>query len=112
MESDYKFHLGVLVFGVVLCFAFLIFIFGSKKENYLGDYWWKLFSGVGLLAKEIDNLTHNEDTWFYNGSPTCVAFDGSAYDNHESIKNSNDLGVAKSIKNFIRNSNNTCPIIY
>lgn len=67
MNQDY-------IFFYALCLLTIFFIgysfFNDRKYNVGNDEFWKQY----INTEYINNLSHDEDEWYYFGSPTCVAY--------------------------------------
>ena len=66
---------GFLLFSAIL-FYFLLNDNSSAGES---DIWSEEFSNLGVKNINIDDISHDDDIWYYQKIPTCVAYEGSEY---------------------------------
>lgn len=74
-------HFYVIIACVILGFFFVVygFVYDHKEHITTSDnpnkvMWTKTFVDQGMPEAIIDDISHDEDTWYYNGISTCVAY--------------------------------------
>lgn len=76
-ESGLIAHKYFYVVGVVLLILFLIYVFFYNhitEVDTKNDVWYREFTNVGLTDKQIHDLTHDDNVWYYQGISTCVGY--------------------------------------
>jgi hypothetical protein len=75
-ENSKNSFIYLTVAAIIILIIFLIYIFQVNHKYDIDDntFWSKLFKNAGFSASEILNITHDDDTWYYNGLSTCVAY--------------------------------------
>lgn len=71
-----KTHLWIWLGALILFVMFVIYGFIAKHHKHIhhDSTWNELFEKGGLSPKEIEKITHDEDTWYYDGKTTCVKY--------------------------------------
>jgi len=107
-----------------MCFIILFvgYVYWFDHKEYIDDtHWRKIFNRYGL-GKEIYNIKHDSDVWFYKGKNTCVGYSEEnegicpKYENY--CAGGDNYGTyeqqVKAIYQAIKNegSHPDCPLIY
>jgi hypothetical protein len=70
-------HLDLILGGLILLGMFLVYGFIAKHQRHIhhDSAWTDTFKKFGV---DPSGITHDEDTWYYNGKTTCVAYGPSS----------------------------------
>lgn len=67
--------------GMVMLFFLMVYGFHYDHKEHINDEahpnseeWMKNFLKAGIPTEISDDITHDDDTWYYNGSSTCVGY--------------------------------------
>lgn len=117
----------VIAAGVMLfCLVVYGFIYDHKEyvtieENPNSDEWIQSFKNVGIPSAIMDDIAHDDDTWYYNDMALCVGY-GDWNDKckkHETFcaggsTNGNADDQARAILVALRNGwrHPGCPLLY
>lgn len=57
---------------------FLIYVYVCEHKNYIyqNEIWVKLFSEKGLTSDQIQDISHDDDSWYYQEKSLCIGFSG------------------------------------
>lgn len=98
------------------------FWYDHKEHIHFNHEWTTSFMKAGIPNAIIDDITHDDDTWYYLGKSLCVAYGGDweapcpRHENYcgggKKIGNRDDqtLSVYEALKNG--GVHPKCPIIY
>lgn len=77
-EGNIIAHQYFFIAGLVLFVLFLIYVYGYDHQTTIKNntIWKDVFVAVGIPEKNIDDISHDDDMWYYKGSSTCVAYGG------------------------------------
>ena len=122
-ESSVGAHRYLFIAGFIVLVAFLIYGFwcDHKEPIDMDPVWITSFKKQNLSTEQIDSITHDNGTWYYNGVSTCVGY-GDWNDKcprHENyceggkVIGDSDM-QAKAVSEAIRNGGQhpMCPLIY
>jgi hypothetical protein len=111
-------YLCVAALVLFILFAYYLCVYEYKED--LDGKWEELFSRE-LKKEDVDKLTHDDSTWYYDGTSTCVGY-GDWKDEcprHENYCAGGKLvgdakqqvyGVIEALKN--KGVHKLCPLIY
>jgi len=69
--SDIQAHGYLFLAGIILVMIFIVYIYICNHKVSLQDDWRFEFIKLGLNADEI---THDDNMWYFRDLPTCVLF--------------------------------------
>ncbi len=73
--GQYTHFYFIIAAGVMLFFLIVYGFWYDHKEPVSDDPEWVLaFQKAGIPPALIDDLTHDDDAWYYNGVSTCVGY--------------------------------------
>lgn len=116
MEPHFYLWLAAILFIIL----FLGYVYWFDHKEFIDDTHWKsLFEKVGL-GKEIYNIKHDNDSWYYKGKSLCVGYneENMVCPNYETYCSGGETyGSAKeqvdAVLMAIKNKTHPdCPIIY
>ena len=132
-EASIVAHYYFFLAGIVLLILFLGYAFWYGHRGGIDEIedFVSLFKKEGLSDKEIENITHDYDVWYYKNKSTCVGYSSDDGSNANSSADAcpyfqefcagNDGHTFGSVNDQIREAVNAikmggthpkCPIIY
>ena len=117
-------HGYLFIAGVIMLIMFLSYVYLYDHKTFIEghDMWEKAFLKVGTDKNKIQDITHDDNMWYYKGVSTCVAHSGDfsglchRYENYCSggDRYGDDISQAKAVKEALEDGGEhpMCPLIY
>jgi len=116
-------HLYILIGAVALFFMFIAYGYVYDHKEYISDSqeWLDRFRKARIPDAISDDISHDEDVWYYRGASTCIAYGdwSEKCPRHECYCAGNDkigtgdqqaLAIAEALRNGGQHSG--CPLQY
>ncbi len=115
-------YLFLAVFIILIIFLIYVFIY-DHKSDVIG-FWKDAFKKIGLSDKQINDVSHDDDVWYYKNTSTCVGYSedfNKVCPKHEVVCDENltyggGVSQAMRVKDSIflgnEGEHKLCPLIY
>lgn len=114
-------HCYLVIIGILVFTILSIYIYVYNHKIDIDNEWRSVFRKYGLSDKDIDLISHDDDSWYYDGISTCVGYGDwndlcpkyQRYCSNEPMFGNRKM-QAKAVIEAIRNSgtHKECPLIY
>ena len=79
--QKYYVHFYLIVAGAIMLFCLVVYGFCYDHKDHINDdsnpnsqEWIDSFHSAGAPDPIVDDITHDDDTWYYQNSSTCVGY--------------------------------------
>jgi len=73
-ESGLTAHFYLFLGGVAVMAILVIYAFVVDHKHSLSKEWVSSFTSIGVSADKVENISHDEEMWYYAGKSTCVGY--------------------------------------